>query len=283
MSELTAGQRLVPDTGLREPRPSQRRSGTRGLVASIFGCLFGLIGVFLFSVVFVPLADLCSAMGLLRASQIWILGVAAIGLVLSAIGFVTSSTLLLLVSALTLLSSHQTPTTLPTAHQRTQIQTEKPAAMTTPIAATSVAPSVPSQPPISELLAPPARRIVPLASGPGLHWSQATPKAEWFEVSRPMVGCSHTEDSPQLQQSAMQAILAWQARTSLPQGCQVIQLGKRLLLDAEQTEPQRQQVVKLWEMNCRAECVPFASPVYMPPWRIVGPYLRPSAPPPGWE
>jgi len=283
MGELVAGAR---PSGAGTPyiaRRPARQSHTGGLVGSLFGCLFGLIGVFLFSVVFVPMAVLCSAIGLLRASRIWIAGVAVIGLILSAIGFVTSPTLLLLASALVLLPSHQTPATLPTAPQRTQIQIEKPAAAATPAAATSVAPPVPSQQSVSELLASPAHRIVPLASGPGLHWSQAAPKAEWFEVSQSMVGCSQAEDSPQLQQSAMQAILAWQARTALPQDCRVVQPGRRLLLDTEQTEPQRQQLVKLWEMHCRSGCVPFASPVYMPPWRIVGPYLRPSAPPPGWE
>jgi hypothetical protein len=280
MSELAAGQRSVPGADYRSARHSHHRSSTGGLVASVFGCMFGLIGIFVLAIIFVPLAVLCSAVGLLQVSRIWIAGVALVGLLLAAAGFATSPTLLLIAGALSLLPANQTSTAPSSAVQPAQRQ-----ATVLPVsnAASSAAQRSQSNRTQPEQIASTASRFVPLASEPGLHWSQANATAEWFEITQPMVGCSEVQDGPELQQSARRAIIAWAARATLPAGCQVIQPGKRLLLDTEQTEPQRQQMVKLWEMNCRSGCVPFASPVYMPPWRAVGPYLRPSAPPPGWE
>lgn len=283
MSELTVGQRSIQGAGFHEPPHSRRRSGTRGLVASIFGCLFGLIGVFILAIIFVPLAILCSAIGLVRASRIWIAGVALLGLLLAAAGVVTSPTLLLVAGVLSLLPANPGPASLPSTAQLAQRQTDKVTSLPPSNAdRTTAQTSMPNGAQVDRV-ASTGRRFVPLASEPGLHWSQANSTAEWFEITQPMVGCSEVQDSPELQQTAKRAILAWRTRTSLPPNCQVFQPGKRLLLDTQQTEAERQQLLKLWEMNCRTGCVPFASPVYMPPWRIVGPYLRPSAPPPGWE
>lgn len=283
MSELAAGQRLIQGAGFREPPHSRRRSGTRGLVASIFGCLFGLIGVFILAIIFVPLAILCSTIGLIRASRIWIAGVALLGLLLAAAGVVTSPTLLLVAGVLSLLPANQGPASLPSTAQLAQRQTDK--VTSPPLSNADRIIGQTNMPNGAQVdrVASTARRFVPLASEPGLHWSQANSTAEWFEITQPMVGCSDVQDSPELRQSAMRAISAWTARTSFPTNCRVFQPGKRLLLDTQQSEAERQQLLKLWEMNCRAECTPFASPVYLPPWRIVGPYLRPSAPPPGWE
>jgi hypothetical protein len=70
--------------------------GRAGLLAGLLGCLFGILGIFTFGWVFVPLAALCTLIGLLRG----LVGVSASGIGTSLIaaclcvfGFVTSPTL----------------------------------------------------------------------------------------------------------------------------------------------------------------------------------------------
>jgi hypothetical protein len=42
------------------------RTGNPGLIAGIFGCVLGLLGLFTIGIIFVPLAAICSLVGLLR-------------------------------------------------------------------------------------------------------------------------------------------------------------------------------------------------------------------------
>jgi hypothetical protein len=45
-----------------------RHTGNQGLLAGLLGCLFGLLGIFAWGIIFVPLAVICSLVGLLRGS-----------------------------------------------------------------------------------------------------------------------------------------------------------------------------------------------------------------------
>lgn len=111
MSEFANEQTLEPH-GLSRPHGShgrQSKSTTRGLIAALFGCLFGLIGVFAFSVFFVPLAVLCGLIGLLRAGSIAVGGVALLAWLLAAAGFATSPTLLFMTGAALVAGSAGSP------------------------------------------------------------------------------------------------------------------------------------------------------------------------------
>ena len=79
----------------RSPRSTKQRS-SEGLLAGLFGCVFGLLGIFTFALLFVPLAALCSGIGLLlgtvgRSSSGF--GVSLLGCFLTAIGVVVSPSL----------------------------------------------------------------------------------------------------------------------------------------------------------------------------------------------
>jgi hypothetical protein len=76
-----------------------KRRGSTGILAGMLGCGFGAFGIVTLGIVFVPLAALCSAIGLLRglaglsASGI---AVSLLGGVLAIVGFVFSPSLWLL-------------------------------------------------------------------------------------------------------------------------------------------------------------------------------------------
>ena len=73
-----------------------QRRGNPGLLAGILGCVFGLFGIFTIGVLFVPLAAICSLIGLLRGiggmSGTGI-GLSLLGIALTAAGFVFSPSL----------------------------------------------------------------------------------------------------------------------------------------------------------------------------------------------
>jgi hypothetical protein len=53
----------------------------KGVLAGLFGCVFGIIGIFAFAIVFVPLAGICAIVGLI-VSEVprplyWVLDVQA--------------------------------------------------------------------------------------------------------------------------------------------------------------------------------------------------------------
>ncbi len=94
-------------------RADQRRA-RMGLIAGLLGCVFGVLGILTFGIVFVPLAALCSVIGLLRgvvglnASGI---GVSLLGGVLTMVGFIVSPSLWLLAGGLFVASQvHETAT-----------------------------------------------------------------------------------------------------------------------------------------------------------------------------
>jgi hypothetical protein len=96
---------LSPSTSNDKRRPVAVRARRRneGVLAGVFACVFGALGIFTLGIIFVPLAALCSAIGLLlalagRSSSGFVTSM--IGGVLTAIGFVFSPTLWLLVGGL---------------------------------------------------------------------------------------------------------------------------------------------------------------------------------------
>ena len=94
----------------REPKhgdhaQQRRRSmkANQGVLLGIVGCCFGILGIVLFGLIFVPLAILCSFLGLLRGMMHRSaagLAASVVGLLLSAVGFCLSPSLLLLTGGL---------------------------------------------------------------------------------------------------------------------------------------------------------------------------------------
>lgn len=76
-----------------------RHSGSPGAVAGMLGCGLGILGIFTFGLVFVPLAALCSVIGVVRGIKghnSGGIGISVLGVVLSVAGFVMSPSLWLL-------------------------------------------------------------------------------------------------------------------------------------------------------------------------------------------
>lgn len=90
---------------LERPRatPFSRRRGNQGVIAGVLGSCFGFLGIFTLGLIFVPLAIVCSLFGLARglAGQSTAgTGMSIVGLTLSAIGFFSSPSLMLLAGGL---------------------------------------------------------------------------------------------------------------------------------------------------------------------------------------
>jgi hypothetical protein len=75
----------------------------QGVVAGIFGCLFGILGILTIGIIFVPLAALCSLIGLLRGiggPSLAGIATSLLGAVLTIFGFISSPTLWLFAAGL---------------------------------------------------------------------------------------------------------------------------------------------------------------------------------------
>lgn len=75
----------------------------QGIIAGLLGCVFGVIGVFAFGLVFVPLAVVCSLVGLIRGvigRSAAGVGVSLIAGALGVFGFITSPSLWLLTAGM---------------------------------------------------------------------------------------------------------------------------------------------------------------------------------------
>jgi hypothetical protein len=89
---------------IKQERSVQRRSSSNeGVLAGVLACIFGILGIFTFAVVFVPLAAICSVIGLLlglagRSGSGF--GLSLVGGVLTAAGFTVSPSLWLLFGGL---------------------------------------------------------------------------------------------------------------------------------------------------------------------------------------
>jgi hypothetical protein len=92
----------------------------QGALAGILGCTFGVIGIFAFGFVFVPLAAACAVVGLIRGiggKSAAGIGTSLLAGALSVFGFITSPSLWLLTAGL-LVASHLPPPSSPPATQR---------------------------------------------------------------------------------------------------------------------------------------------------------------------
>lgn len=81
----------------------------QGVLSGLLGCVFGIFGIFTWGLIFVPLAAICSLVGLLRGIagfSISGIGCSLLAAMLTAWGFVVSPSLWLLLGA-SILASHQ--------------------------------------------------------------------------------------------------------------------------------------------------------------------------------
>ena len=79
------------------------RDGNPGAIAGTFGCVFGILGVFTVGLLFVPLAALCSIVGLLRGIEgrsAAGIGISLLGAILTIAAIVSSPSLWLLLAAM---------------------------------------------------------------------------------------------------------------------------------------------------------------------------------------
>lgn len=108
--------------------------------------------------------------------------------------------------------------------------------------------------------------------------------ALWVTVTRPMIACRGVLDTGALRKSLIELYPRWlKDKSATAEGCAALDVGDVLLVDNEQTEADRQIVLKLWEPVCPKGCSPATTPVYAPPRREVGAYLRPTGVPPEWQ
>jgi hypothetical protein len=85
-----------------------------GVLAGLLGCAFGVLGIFAWGLIFVPLAAICSFVGLLRAAgglSLSGIGCSLLGGILTAWGFVASPSLWVLLGA-GLLAAHSPAETI---------------------------------------------------------------------------------------------------------------------------------------------------------------------------
>lgn len=78
-----------------------RHQGSPGVLAGILGCAFGVLGILTFGFIFVPLAALCSVVGVVRGltgGSAAGIGVSALGIALTVAGFMVSPSLWLLLA-----------------------------------------------------------------------------------------------------------------------------------------------------------------------------------------
>lgn len=78
-----------------------RHSGSPGIVAGMLGCVLGILGIFTLGIIFVPLAALCSLMGLIRGAMGGSaagIGVSILGAILAIWGAIVSPSIWLLLA-----------------------------------------------------------------------------------------------------------------------------------------------------------------------------------------
>jgi hypothetical protein len=98
---------------------------------------------------------------------------------------------------------------------------------------------------------------------PHFAWAESKlPKQVWVVVTHPVLACNDGSDGPELRQKMLDAFLHPNADGTLPEGCAPLKVGDKYLLD-----------------DCLKDCVPAMSPVFAPPRRLVGAYLRPTKAP----
>jgi hypothetical protein len=108
--------------------------GNQGTMAGLLGCVFGVLGILTLGIVFVPLAALCSLVGLLNGLSGNGSGLAtsALGSFLTAVGFMASPSLWFLAGGLLVASHNQ-----PSVATNPPVSAAQPAALSAPLARAS--------------------------------------------------------------------------------------------------------------------------------------------------
>lgn len=81
----------------------QIRHQNDGVVAGVFACVFGLLGMFSIGLIFVPLAAFCTMIGLVRGltgPSVGGIGVSLLGAVVTALAIVVSPTVWVAIAAM---------------------------------------------------------------------------------------------------------------------------------------------------------------------------------------
>jgi hypothetical protein len=112
LAALNAPVKPIRQAPQRQAVERKRRSSSEGLLAGVFGCIFGVLGIFTLGLVFVPLAAVCSGIGLLfglvgRSGSGF--GVSLIGCLLTATGAALSPSVWVLLGGLFVASQVQPP------------------------------------------------------------------------------------------------------------------------------------------------------------------------------
>jgi hypothetical protein len=99
-------------------RNTVRYRGNAGLLAGVLGCVFGVLGIFTFGIIFVPLAALCALIGCVRGlagGSMSGFGASLLAGLLAFVGFTVSPSLWLLTGGLLLAAQ------IPSSNQPVQV------------------------------------------------------------------------------------------------------------------------------------------------------------------
>ena len=107
-----------------------------------------------------------------------------------------------------------------------------------------------------------------------------TQTANWVEVTKGVVACTELNGgSADVKQEMLSLYGNPPLDGKLPEDCATLKLGQTYMLDDAQSEQDTHIAVKMWILNCWAQCSPYMSAVYGPSRNLVGAYLRPIKPP----
>src|SRR5688572_4538753 len=96
----------------------------------------------------------------------------------------------------------------------------------------------------------------------------------WVEVTRPMLACDATDDDGLLRRQFLDFLDSMPKAAPLPANCRrTLQVGEKYILNGSQSEADTQLLVKMWTAACPGG-PQLIRPVYAPPRRMVGAYLR---------
>ena len=106
----------------------------------------------------------------------------------------------------------------------------------------------------------------------------------WVAATRSMLACTATavNDDPSLADLVLETLIHPRADGSLPDACYRMEPGDVFILDDQHTAAETRIFVKLWSPVCSSGCLPSMVPVYAPPRRLVGAYLRVLPDAPDW-
>lgn len=104
----------------------------------------------------------------------------------------------------------------------------------------------------------------------------------WVAATRSMLACTAVNDDPSLADLVLETLIHPRADGSLPDACYRMEPGDVFKLEDGQTAAETEIFVKLWSPVCSSGCLPSMVPVYAPPRRLVGAYLRVLPDAPDW-